>query len=156
MEGKEEKEHATVSTEHACLLPDLHRHGFPPPDPDAMVFRLGCVCIICFFLSHFKAHCRHGILSPLHTSGARSVTQVCPILCSPMDCHPPGSSVRRIFQARILEWVAISSSRGIFLTQGSNPDLPQCRQMLYHLSHQGSHSDKLFFSPGCATQLTLP
>ena len=120
MEGKEEKEHATVSTEHACLLPDLHRHGFPPPDPDAMVFRLGCVCIICFFLSHFKAHCRHGILSPLHTSGARSVTQVCPILCSPMDCHPPGSSVRRIFQARILEWVAISSSRGIFLTQGSN------------------------------------
>ena len=28
----------------------------------------------------------------------------------------------------------------IFLTQGSNPGLPYCRQMLYHLSHQGSHS----------------
>ena len=124
-----------------------------------------------------------------------------------MDCSPPGSSVHEIFQARILEWVAISSSRGssqprdpthvccigrwvlyhqshlmyiyvsrsvvsdslrphglqparllcpwdfpgkstgvgchfllqrIFPTQGSNPGLPHCRQMLYHLSHQGS------------------
>ena len=32
-------------------------------------------------------------------------------LCNPMDCSPPGSSVHRIFQARILEWVAISTSR---------------------------------------------
>ena len=37
-----------------------------------------------------------------------------------MDCNPPGSSVYGIFQAKILEWVAISSSRGIFPTQGSN------------------------------------
>ena len=35
-------------------------------------------------------------------------------LCNPMDCSPPGSSVHGIFQARILEWVAISSSRGFF------------------------------------------
>ena len=41
-------------------------------------------------------------------------------------------------QARILEWVAISFSRGIFLTQGSNPHLLHCRWILYHLSHQGS------------------
>ena len=34
------------------------------------------------------------------------------LLTTPMDCIPPGSSVREIFQARILEWVAISSSRG--------------------------------------------
>ena len=33
-------------------------------------------------------------------------------LCDPMDCSPPGSSVHGIFQARILEWVAIYSSRG--------------------------------------------
>ena len=32
--------------------------------------------------------------------------------CDPMDCSPPGSSVPRISQARTLEWVAISSSRG--------------------------------------------
>ena len=40
------------------------------------------------------------------------VTQSCPTLCDPMDCSLPGSSVHGIFQARILEWVAISFSRG--------------------------------------------
>ena len=35
-------------------------------------------------------------------------------LCNPMDCSPPGSFVHGIFQARILEWVAISYSRGFF------------------------------------------
>ena len=38
--------------------------------------------------------------------------QSCPNLCNPMDCFLPGSSVHGIFQARILEQVAISSSRG--------------------------------------------
>ena len=38
--------------------------------------------------------------------------QSCPALCDPMDCSPPGSSVHGIFQARILEWVTISYSRG--------------------------------------------
>ena len=33
-------------------------------------------------------------------------------LCDPIDCSPPGSSVRGILQARMLEWVAIPSSRG--------------------------------------------
>ena len=37
--------------------------------------------------------------------------QSCPILCDAMDCSLPGSSVLGILQARILEWVAISSSR---------------------------------------------
>ena len=49
--------------------------------------------------------------------------QSCPALCYPMDCSPSGSSVHGIFQARILEWVAMPSSRGIFPTQGSNPCL---------------------------------
>src|SRR5574337_493665 len=40
------------------------------------------------------------------------VTQLCPTLCNPMDCSPTGSSVHGISQARILEWVAISFSRG--------------------------------------------
>ena len=35
-----------------------------------------------------------------------------PTLCDPVDCSPPGSSVHGIVQARILEWVAISFSRG--------------------------------------------
>ena len=37
--------------------------------------------------------------------------QPCPTLCDPMNCSPPGSSVHRILQARILEWVAMPSSR---------------------------------------------
>ena len=38
--------------------------------------------------------------------------QSCPTLCDPMDCSPPVSSVHGILQARILEWVAMPSSRG--------------------------------------------
>ena len=41
-----------------------------------------------------------------------SVAQLCGILCDPMDCSPPGSSVHGISQSRILEWLAIPSSRG--------------------------------------------
>ena len=37
--------------------------------------------------------------------------QVCPTLCDPMDCNPPGFSVHGIISARILEWVAIPFSR---------------------------------------------
>ena len=40
-----------------------------------------------------------------------SVTQLYPTLCDPMNCGPP-SSVYEILQARIVEWVVISSSRG--------------------------------------------
>ena len=133
--------------------------------------------------------------------------QSCPTLHDPMDCSPPSFSVHGIFQARILEWVAISKSkgsswhrdwscvscvsnwqvgsspltlpksevaqscptlwdpldcslpgssvhgishdkstgvgchfllRGIFPTRGLDLGLLHCRQMLYHLSHQGS------------------
>ena len=42
----------------------------------------------------------------------RLVTQLCPTLCDPMDCSLTGSSAQGILQARILEWVAIPSSRG--------------------------------------------
>ena len=61
------------------------------------------------------------------------VTQSCPTLCDPMDCIVHG-----ILQARTLEWVAFSFSRGSFPTQGSNPGLLYCRQILYQLSHKGS------------------
>ena len=40
------------------------------------------------------------------------VAQSCPILCNPMDCSPPGSTVHVVSQARIPEWVTITSSRG--------------------------------------------
>ena len=41
-----------------------------------------------------------------------NLLQLCPTLCNPMDCSLPGSSVHGTLQARILEWVAIPSSRG--------------------------------------------
>ena len=41
------------------------------------------------------------------------VAQLCPTLCDPVDCSSPGSSVHGILQAKILEWVAIPSSRDL-------------------------------------------
>ena len=61
-----------------------------------------------------------------------SVAQLCLILYDPTDCSPPGSSVHRICLARILEWIAISSTRG------SSPPRDQTgascigRWILYH------------------------
>ena len=52
-------------------------------------------------------------------------------LCDTLDCSPPGSSVHGIFQARILEWVAISSSKGSSMTQWLNP----CLWSLLHCNH---------------------
>ena len=92
-----------------------------------------------FLVHHGKGSSNHGLvfinLSPACSSkqptywlmfrkhiellrkvGAELVTcgQVCVLsltLCDPMDCSPPGTSARGIFQARILEWVAVSYSR---------------------------------------------
>ena len=55
-----------------------------------------------------------------------------------MDCSPPGPSVHGIFQARILEWVDTSFSRGIFLSQGSNPHRLHWQVDSLALSHLGS------------------
>ena len=41
------------------------------------------------------------------------VAQLCLTLCDPMDCSLPGSSIHGLFQARILEWIAISFSRDL-------------------------------------------
>ena len=59
-------------------------------------------------------------------------------LCAPTVCSPPGSSVCGILPARVLQWLAISSSRGIFPNQGSNLSLLSFlhfRWILYLLSH---------------------
>ena len=40
------------------------------------------------------------------------VTQSCPTFCNTTDCSPPGSSIHGVFQARVLEWVTMSVSRG--------------------------------------------
>ena len=52
-----------------------------------------------------------------------SVALSCPILCDPMDCSLPGSSVHGILQARMLEWVAVSYSRDL-PDPGIKPEFP--------------------------------
>ena len=52
----------------------------------------------------------HFLLQSEKVKSEREVAQSCPTLRSPMDCSPPGSSVHGIFQARVLEWIAIAFS----------------------------------------------
>ena len=71
----------------------------------------------------------------------REVAQSCLTLCDPMDCNSlPGSSIYGIFQARVLEWVAISFSRGSSRPQDQT-GLPEPGPLLcflierYHKTH---------------------
>ena len=61
----------------------------------------------------------HFLLQCMKVKSESEVTQSCPTLCDPMDCSLPGSSIHRIFQARVLEWGAIAFS------------VLHCRQILY-------------------------
>ena len=60
--------------------------------------------------SHFLPPSLH---LPSTSSSLCLIAQLCSSLCDPLDCSPPGSSVHGILQARILEWVTISSSRDL-------------------------------------------
>ena len=64
---------------------------------------------ILYQLSYKESPVESGTWSEVKWS---EVAQSCPTLCDPMDCSLPGSSVHGIFQAIVLEWVAISFSRG--------------------------------------------
>ena len=80
------------------------------------------------------------------------VAQSCPTLCNPMDCSLPGSSVHGIFQARILEWVAISFSSGSSWPRDQTwVSCVPCngRQILCQLLHLGI-SEKAM-APHCST-----
>ena len=75
--------------------------------------------------------------------------QSCPTLCHPLDCSLPGSSVHGISQARVLEWVAISSSRGSSWPRDqTHVSYFSCFGwwVLYHWRHLGS--------PVCKVQRT--
>ena len=117
---------------------------------------LGCVCghVRMHVCAHACVHmCVHACMCVLVCVCVcvceRSVSQSRPALCYLMDCSPPCSSVHGVFQARILEWVAISFSRGSFLTQGWSP---QFLHLLHWqadplpLTHQGSPMFSLDYS----------
>ena len=76
------------------------------------------------------------------------VAQLCPTLCDPMDCSPPGFSVHEILQAWILEWVAISFFREssqprywirVFYIAGECFIVWATREALMHFNHQQIH-----------------
>ena len=55
---------------------------------------------------------KHDLLAPQWKGPYSEVARSCPTLGDPIDCSLPGFFVHGIFQARVLEWVAISFSRG--------------------------------------------
>ena len=77
------------------------------------------------------------ILAFLHIIIMCLVTQSYSTLWGQMDCSP-GSSVHEDSPGKNTGVGCHALLQGIFPTQGSNPGLPHCRQILYHLSHQGS------------------
>ena len=92
----------------------------------------------------FKWNFNVFIIHPIQSQGHldqwvhAKLLQSCPTLCSSMVCSPPSSSVHGILQARILDWIAISFSKGIFATQGSNVCLLHWQADSLPLSHQGN------------------
>ena len=89
--------------------------------------------------SDFSTCASATVLREPHAEPFSGISAVCSVveslshiwLCCSMDCSLPGSSICGISQARILEWFAISFSRGIFQTQGLNLHLLHCRWILY-------------------------
>ena len=77
-----------------------------------------CCCFVSGFfyceevLNLIRSHFFIFAFSSFTSKVKMKVAQMCPTLCDPRDCSPPGSSVHLIFQVRILEWVAIPFSMG--------------------------------------------
>ena len=72
----------------------------------------------------------------LGSAASRSL-QSCPTLHDTMNCGPPGSSVHGESSGKNTGVGCHALLQGIFPTQGWNSGLPHCRQILYHLNHQG-------------------
>ena len=68
------------------------------------------------------------------------VTQLCPTICDPVDCSPPGSSIHGDSPVKSTGVGCHALLQRIFPTQGLNPGLPHCRLIIYQLSHQGTRS----------------
>ena len=78
--------------------------------------------------------------------------KACPTLCNPRDYSPPGSSIHGILQARILEWVAISSSRGSSQPRDQTQVSPALKEDSLPLSLQGSHICRVWVSDSCSVR----
>ena len=66
------------------------------------------------------------------------LTQSCLTLCNPMNCSPPDFSLHGFSRQEYWSVSSHSLLQGIFPTQESNPSLQFCRQIFYHMNHNGS------------------
>ena len=92
------------------------------------------------FIHSLRSDSIHSLLRAPVGLCAKSL-QSCLTLCNPMDCSPPGSSAHGILQARILEWVAVSSSRRSSRPRDqTHTSCISCigRRVLYYQHHLGS------------------
>ena len=83
------------------------------------------------------------MVSFIQNKSESEVTQSCLTLCDPMDYSLPGSSIHGIFQARVLEWVAISFSRGSSPPKDWTQVSHIAGRRFYCLSHQGSSLSRM-------------
>ena len=120
----------SLSTLLSCLLGDSYSSKC-----EGIIVALICIFLVicdvehlsmyplatCMFLENnsnplliFSQFFSYWVLQVLYIDRIKwsEVTQLCLTLCNPMDCNLPGSAVCGIFQARVLEWVAISFSKG--------------------------------------------
>ena len=89
-------------------------------------------------LSPFAVHLELSQCCLLTGSGGDLIAQSCLTLATPQTVARQAPLSHGVSQARILEWVAPSSSRGSSHVSCIAGSLPHCRQILYRLSHQGS------------------
>ena len=109
-----------------------------PPGHSLYIWR--CICdSVCMLLSPFTSPSPFSKSAPLLHAWVRAKSlQSCMTLCNPIDHSPPGFWSQGILQARILEWVAMSSSRGSSRPRARTHTSCIGRQILYPLSHLGS------------------
>ena len=84
----------------------------------------------------------HFLLQGMKVKSESEVSQLCPALHDPHGLQPTRLLRPWDFPGKSTGVGCHFLLQGIFPTQGSNPGLPPCRQMLYHLSHQGSPKNK--------------
>ena len=101
----------------------------------------------------------HFLLQCMKVKNESEVTQSCPTLRNPMDCSLPGSSIRGIFQARVLEWVAIAFSEysGLIPFRMGGLDLLAIQGTLKSLlQHHSSKTSVLWCSAFFIVQVSRP
>ena len=85
-------------------------------------------------------YCHPAYLTYMQSLYVCSVAQSCLTLCDPIDFNSPGSTVHGDSPVKNTGVGCHALLQGIFPNQGSNPGLPHCRLILYHLSHLGLQS----------------